>query len=183
MENRRGFSFIDALLVIALLAVVAAAAVPSFTSTLRYYKAETALYTALGQLRSARQSAVDRRRDHRVTFTTPRGITLDRRQGASWNRVLQIDLPEGLEFRVEGGVPTEASQTPDGLGATRAIDFNGRTDVIFRPDGSAVDVSGRPVNGIVYTAEPGNLESARAVTVFGPTGKIRPWTLRNGAWE
>ena len=75
---------------------------------------------------------------------------------------------------------------PDGFGnAATAIDFDQAVagaitnQVMFMPDGSAHDVNGNLNSGIVYVARNGDLDSSRAVTLYGATGRIRGWRLLN----
>ena len=62
-----------------------------------------------------------------------------------------------------------------------AIDFDqgivaGAKNVIyFYPDGSAADVLGNVNNGVVYIARPGFIDSSRAITLWGATGRLRGW--------
>jgi hypothetical protein len=53
---------------------------------------------------------------------------------------------------------------------------------MFGPDGSFVDPTGVPVNGTVFLGVPGQVETARAVTVFGSTGRVRGYRWIGSAW-
>jgi hypothetical protein len=82
-------------------------------------------------------------------------------------------------------LPNTAATVPDGFGnGVLAIDFDQgvagggiKNQVMFMPDGSAHDVNGNWNSGIVYVLRPGDLYSARAVTLYGATGRIRGWRL------
>lgn len=103
--------------------------------------------------------------------------------------VATYQLPLDIQFGVLPGFPTSAATVPDswGAGAT-AIDFDegppvggGQNYVMFMPDGSSQDLAGNPNSGVVYLTRSTDLYSSRAVTVFGPTGRIRGWRLNNVA--
>jgi hypothetical protein len=54
--------------------------------------------------------------------------------------------------------------------------------IYFYPDGSAEDVIGNVNNGVVYVAMPGFVNTSRAITLWGATGRLRGWRInRNGA--
>ena len=96
-----------------------------------------------------------------------------------------LTLPDGIQFICVGGIPTGAGTVPDGLGSgANAIDFDlanggGGSQIYFQPDGRALDGANRLNDGVIYLAQPGNLYSSRAVTLFGSTGRSKGWTLSN----
>ncbi|MFZ0430748.1 MAG: prepilin-type N-terminal cleavage/methylation domain-containing protein [Acidobacteriota bacterium] len=179
----RGFSVIEIVIVVAAVAIGAALAIPTINETIQYYDAESALQIVAAQLRQGRQQAVDFRRVTRVTFTAPRTVTTARLDAGDWTDVVAMQLPRDFEFRIEAGLPLDEEDTPDRLGAAAAVDFSGEATLFFRPDATATNSLGQISGGIVYLAKPGELETARAVTVFGSTGRIKPWHFANGVWE
>jgi hypothetical protein len=93
-------------------------------------------------------------------------------------------LPSDIQFQAVAGLPNSAATVPDGFGnATTAIDFDRgvagaiANQVMFMPDGSAHDTNGNWNNGIIYVGRTADLYSARAVTLYGATGRIRGWRL------
>jgi hypothetical protein len=138
---------------------------------------------------------VDERRIYRVTFTPPNTIQVDVGTVAVVGATITdsapvfvaaqapLPLPGAVQFTVVPGIPTNALNTPDGFGVgNNAIDFdqgNGGagTQVYFEPDGRALDAGNRLNSGVVYIAEPGNLFSSRAVSLYGSTGRTKGWTL------
>lgn len=183
-----GFSLIEALVVIAIILVLAAAAVVQIGPSLQAAKSNTALESTLGQLRMVHQEAIDKRRIFRVTFNLPRTIQIDQVTYDStgsqvFTFVSSIDLPLETQFTVVSGVPTASGTTPDGLGtASAAVDFSldyggGGNSVFFQKDGRATDSAGRLNSGVVYIARPGDMYSSKAVTVLGATGRVKGWRL------
>ncbi len=182
----RGFSVIEVLIAIVVVGLIAGIGVPSVQSSVRQARADAAMNMVLNQLRLARGMAVDQRRVTRVTLNTGGSISVARREmDSSWSLVTQSPLPTKTQFRVEPGVPTEPTETPDGLGAGSAIDFGGASQIFFTPNGSATRSDGEMVSGIVYLAIAGYLDTARAVSVFGGTGRTRGWSYRETeeGWE
>ena len=183
-----GFSLIEVLVVVAVILILAAAAVVQIGPALQAAKTNTALEIALGQLRTAHQQAIDQRRVYRVTFTTPRTIqvdqlTYDTNGNQIFTLIRSIDLPVETQFTLVSGMPNTSQTTPDGLGqGGNAIDFaldygGGATTVFFQKDGRATDSAGRPNDGVIYIARPGDLNTSKAVTVLGATGRVKGWRL------
>ncbi len=181
--GKRGFTVIEVVTVFALVAVLAVVAVPVIQPVLRQVRLDSGADVVTMELRRARQAAVDQRRVYRIFFLNET-VRLDRLEiEGNWTRVSDIFLPQGVEFSVPDGGAMPAEQTPDGLGASGSIDFNGNDWVLFQPDGSARDGIGRLANGIVYLTQTDDPSLGRAVTLFGATGRVRPWRLTEGEGE
>jgi hypothetical protein len=98
-----------------------------------------------------------------------------------------IPLPSDVQFLVDPNFPVPPN-TPDNIGnATAAIDFTDGfspavgTQAYFMPDGSAQNAVGNTINGVVYIERTGYWHGARAVTLFGATGRLRSWRLAQTA--
>lgn len=178
-----GFSLVEMIILAALVTLAAAVALPMIRSTVDYYDAEAAMQLVVGQLRRAAQEAVDMRRRTRVVFETPNRITTARYEGGRWRTLGEYTLPSGFEFHIDPGLPTIEGATPDGLGASAPVDFAGDNEVYFLPDATAVNASGQVTSGIVYVGKLGDPQSARAVTVFGTTARVRAWRFVEGEWQ
>jgi hypothetical protein len=166
---------------------------PSINSS----RSNAGMELVLGELRRAHERSVDERRIYRVTFTAPNTIQVDVGTVAVIGSTITdsapafqpaqapLPLPGNLQFLVIPGIPTSATSTPDGFGSgNNAIDFDlgnggGGTQIYFEPDGRALDAGNRLNNGVVYIAQPGNLFSSRAVSLYGSTGRTKGWTLTN----
>jgi type II secretory pathway pseudopilin PulG len=190
-----GFSMVELSVVVLIIMILVAAALMNMVPTVQNAKANSGMEMVLGELRRAHERAVDERRIYRVTFVAPNTIQLDVGQVANVATTITgttplfaqaqppLTLPDSVQFIVIGGVPTSAAAVPDGLGsAANAIDFDianggGGTQIYFQPDGRALDGANRLNDGVVYLAQPGNLYSSRAVTLFGSTGRAKGWTL------
>jgi prepilin-type N-terminal cleavage/methylation domain-containing protein len=174
-----GFSLIELIVVTAILLVATGFSIANLIPAIRNNRADAALQTTLAQVRRARQSAIDERRVHVVTFTLPATVQVQRVElDGTLTEISTIPISSDLGFRAETGIPSPPA-TPDGLGTGGdAIDFNSGNQIRFQADGSVEDGVGVPlVGGVVYLARTGDLSSARAVSVLGATGRIRGWKL------
>jgi prepilin-type N-terminal cleavage/methylation domain-containing protein len=192
-----GFSMTELAVVVTIVLIVSASALVNIVPSLKNSKSNSALELVMGELRRAHERAVDERRIYRVTFVAPQTIQVEVGQvgniattisGSSPTFVQAqgpLTLPAGTQFIVVPGVPTSAAATPDGFGSgVNAIDFdieNGGagTQIYFQPDGRALDGANRLNDGVAYIAEPNNLYSSRAVSLFGSTGRVKGWYLRS----
>lgn len=190
----RGFSLLEMMIVVAIGMILASITAIAYMPVMKQQHVTSAYNTTLTSLRRARDQAAADMRIYVVTFTTPGTITVQ--QAGPGNTVCQIPptgavlqtstLPPDITFQVESGVPTSnstAPTTPDAMGtASVAIDFDepsspGSTSICFNPDGTATDPLGNVSNGVVYMGRNSDLYSARAVSVWGTTGRIRGWRL------
>ncbi len=201
-RSARGFSMLEMMIVVSLILVVAGMMFMGIQPALRDSRANQALNDIQTQLRAARQRAVTERKQFIVCFgnTTPAGaptplgaptaqsIQLYRWDlGTALSAAVQISanrLPSDIQFQTLAGLPNTPTAVPDGFGnATTALDFDQgvaagiKDQVMFTPDGSAHDTNGSLNSGIIYVGRTGDLYSARAVTLYGATGRIRGWRL------
>jgi prepilin-type N-terminal cleavage/methylation domain-containing protein len=203
--HQRGFSMTELSVVVLIIMIVTAVAIINMVPGLKNSNSNSALEMVTGELRRAHERAIDERRVYRVTFVAPQTILLD--VGLAPNVATTITgstptfvqaqppltLPNSIQFLVIPGIPTGAGSVPDGLGSgANPIDFDvenggGGTQIFFQPNGSALDGANRLNDGVVYMAEPNNLSSCRAVSLFGSTGRVKGWFLTtNGgvnAWN
>ena len=196
-----GFSLVEMVVVVAVVFVVAATALINILPSVRSSRANAAMEMVLGEMRRAHERAVDERRIYRVTFTAPQTIQIDVGQVAIIGSTITdsapvfvaaqppLTLPGNIQFLAVPGIPTNPNATPDGFGSgANAIDFDianggGGTQIYFQPDGRSLDGANRLNDGVVYLAEPNNLYSSRAVSLYGTTGRSKSWFLTqlNGA--
>jgi type II secretory pathway pseudopilin PulG len=192
--NEGGFSMIEAVVVVGIISVTLGMALIGIVPAMNTSRSNAGMELVLGELRRAHERAVDERRIYRVTFVPPQTIQVDVGQVAAIGTTITgsspafaaaqpaLLLPATVQFLVIPGIPTAAGTTPDGLGSgAKAIDLDvanaGATQIYFQPDGRALDALNRLNDGVVYVAEPGNLYSSRAVSVFGSTGRVKGWFL------
>lgn len=158
--------------------------------------------TVLSAFRNYRNQAITQGKRYVLTFSTgsPSTITV-----AYWGytpppgtspapvTLYTYQLPTDIQFAVQSG--SFPNPGVDGFGTgSAAVVFNacaviesGNPCVVFYPDGSAQDDAGNYNGGVVYVMRAGDLYSARAVDVYGTTGRVRGWRLYNvsgtNTWE
>ncbi len=176
----RGFSLLEATVVITLILIVSALSVVGIQVALRRSRAASAMQTVTLQLRRARQAAIDERRLFFVTLEVPNRIRVQRRNpDTTLTQVGLFELPVTFQYCIEPGTP----DTPDGFGLAAPVNFNGGNQLIFRPDGSAVDAIGRFANGTAFVCRPGDITLSSAVTILGATGRIKGYRFEAGAFR
>jgi type II secretory pathway pseudopilin PulG len=181
LRSMRGFTLTQTLMVTALIIVAASAAVPVITSSVENAQAETAMQNIVQEMRRARESAMDWRRVHVITFTSPGTISIVRKEtgGNPDVTVSTMNLPSNLQFNRNG-----ISSTPDSLSTSAAADFCGSNSVNFNPDGTGTTTAGQICNGAVFVCVSGKLKTTRAATLFGSTGRVKGFRYRQsgGSW-
>lgn len=180
-----GFSLIETLIVLSLMMIASGIFFMSLQPALKDTRVTNAYNATLMTMRRAREQAIAERRVYLVTFNSavsPNTITTTR--AATGVVTSTISLPTDITFRAEPGIPTTLATTPDHFGTgSPAIDFDqgvagGAKNVIcFNPDGSAQDINSNTNNGVIYMARSGSLYTARAITVWGSTGRLRGYRL------
>ncbi len=196
---------LELMIAISIMLIVAAVTTISMQSVWRQQHVDDAYNITLNSLRRARDQAAADMRIYAVTFSLPTAgnggtITVQEDIGAgvlSATPLFTATLPPDVTFNVTPGVPTSNGApptTPDSFGTASAgpFDFDqvtggGGNIIYFYPDGSAQDADpngGNPNNGVVYLSIPGQLNTCRAITLWGYTGRIRGWQLYyiSGAW-
>lgn len=194
-----GFSALEMVVVVSIILIVSATALFNILPSLRKSKADAARELVLGEMRRAHERAIDERRIYRLTFVPPQTIQLEVGTPANLRATVSgsaaafvqaqppLTLPQTIQFSAVPGIPTAGGTTPDGFGTgAAAIDFDidyggGATQIYFQPDGRALDGLNRLNNGVVYLANPNELLSSRAVSLYGSTGRAKGWLLTQNA--
>ena len=145
----------------------------------------------LSQMTAARERAITERRNMRLTFENNAVTTLREEYPGPQVSTLSVVPFEGKAQYLQLGV----GDTPDGFvkptGSTSAVNFptapppagGGPPEVKFTPDGTFVNQDGLTLNGTIFIGLPSETLSARAVTIFGSTGRIRGYRYNGKAWK
>ena len=182
LDNRTalGFSLLEMLVVISIAVVATSIAFISLMPALKDARVGSAVNTALATVRRAREEAVSKRRVYVVKFISPGTLQVTQNTDLG-TPLITTTLPSDISFEVDPGLPATG---PDGFGGGKvAIDFDQNvpggdtTELLFQPDGSALDLNNNVNNGVVYFGRPGELGSSRAITVWGSTGRVRAWRV------
>ncbi len=191
VRGQRGFTLLELIVVMAIVVVAGSILVIQMNPANGQAKVNTAFNMVMMTLRSARETAISQRKNYTVSFN-PSGYpanSMTTTQVDTNTIVSSTTLPTGVAFDLESGMGTPPASALDGMGGgTAAIAFDvgvsasPTTTITFMPDGTAVDANFNFNFGIVYIAQPGNKVSSRAVTVLGPTGRIRGWRYSGSYW-
>jgi prepilin-type N-terminal cleavage/methylation domain-containing protein len=194
-RKNRGFTMLELLITIGISLTVAAITFVGLTPLLKQSHVDAAFDTTFTAISGFRNQATTRTMSYILTFPTPGTITVQYWPGgvlvsSAPVTVATYTLPADMQFAVQAGFPNPG---PDGFGdGTAPVTFNpctvvdaGQPCLILMPDGSAQDDTGNYNGGVVYLTRAGDLYSSRAISVIGPSGKIRGWHLNNpggNAW-
>ena len=178
---QQGYSLIEMMIVVGVMGVVTGIAVLQVGSSKQAFAGDGAMRVVLAQLTQARELAITQRRNIRVAFAGTSVVQTVREEvpGPVLTTLYQIPFEQGLKFLTVAGLP----DTPDAFGNSTAVSFGTATEIKFTPDGTLVDQNGNYLNGTVFVAMAGQKMSARAVTVFGSTGRVRAFRWDGSAWR
>lgn len=180
-DSQGGWSLIEMLFVLGIIAVASATAVLVMPRAVTAAKADSAAQRLESVLRTAREQSISQRRNVRVVFNAPNVVQVFRVEVTNPVTLTLISESalEGLaQFLLFPGI----GDTPDAFGNANAVSFGTATNMQFTSEGSFVDQAGDQVNGTVFIGVPNQPETARAVSVFGPTALIRTWNWDGRSW-
>jgi prepilin-type N-terminal cleavage/methylation domain-containing protein len=180
LNGERGFTLIELMMVVGILAVTFGMVVLVSPQMSRYARAESGVEQVVSALRFARETAVGQRRNIQIRFVGENTVQIARVEIPAGNTtVLQtIALETRMKYYLMPGVP----DTPDRFGAGQAIAFGASPTRMFTSEGTFVNQAGDELNGTLFLGIPGEPETARAITIFGPTALVRTWRWNGRAW-
>ena len=186
MHRDSGFTMVELLIVIAILGVLLAIAVPNYMDYLPKHRASGATRQLFTEMQSSKMKAISENNDYVITFDTSNNsysiyddgdnnfATMGAETGELIKTVNISDAFSGISFGYVSG------NDPDGSGISSSVTFTGTPpSVIFRPTGVANKT------GEVYikpTSDIAPKERQRAVTVK-LTGRIRMYRHTGSSWE
>ena len=178
-----GLTLVELMMVLAIGMLVMGLAIGGVPAMLRTSRADGGLAELASAVRGARELSISNRRNMRLTFGA-NTITITRVEYCaspctpSTTTMRTITLEGRAQFQLVSGLP----DTPDGFGNASATNVGSYTPVMFTTDGSFIDSNGDVRNASLFVAIPGDLLSARAVTIFGATGAVHLWKWNGRAW-
>lgn len=188
-----GFTLVETMVVTAIAGILTGIAVVQIASSRQSLIGDGAMRVVLSQMNQAKEQAITQRRNMRVTFVGTNTIQVCREEvpAGTCTAISSVPFESGLTFLRPASVPdlspstTElASTASPSLSSYAAVAFgNGTSQLRFAPDGTLIDQDGTAANGTVFVALSNQLLSARAVAVFGSTGRIRGYRWDGRNWK
>jgi type II secretory pathway pseudopilin PulG len=199
---QKGFSLLEMVVVVGLAFTVMCFAVMNTMNSTANSRANSAMDAVISQLRQAREMAIAKRRNVQVQFTAPNQIqtTILTLPGEPVPPALPIvylndNVAGGLTYTVFASLP----DTPMGFGNSTAINLQqptggGAWTVMFATSGAFCGTAqsaatlyeattNNPVNASIFLGVTGKTNTARAVTVFGATGRVRSYFWTGSSWQ
>lgn len=183
-----GYSLIELLILLACIGVISGYVFIRVMNVLPSFKSNSAMDQVIQQMRVARSTAITDRRAVIVNISAATGIMQLQQVPPNGGPAVTLSTVPltGAQFCLTPGVP----DTPMGFGNAQAVNFVNASNpgaavavTEFLSDGSFGGAVGVPVNGTIFTCIPGNRVAARAVTILGATGRVRPYHWDGTAWQ
>jgi prepilin-type N-terminal cleavage/methylation domain-containing protein len=199
-RSLRGYSIIETLIVMALIGVLSALAVPQLISERRLTRSVGVTREILSQMRLARQMAMSQRQAFTFQYndTTKQISVIDHNSNNGPNLFADPAYPNTANSRAISTTPLAAGGLdsseitygiPAGLPAIALGDgilitglTNNQLNVTFQPDGSVIDATGNPVGvGMFIYNNRASRGTASAISVMGASGRIKIWRYDRSA--
>jgi type II secretory pathway pseudopilin PulG len=199
---QEGFSLLEMVVVVGLAFTVMCFAVMNTVNSTANSRANSAMDSVVSQLRQARELAIAKRRNVQVQFTAPNQmqttiLTLPGEPIPPAFPVVKLNdgAVGGLNFYVFPTLP----DTPMNFGNSTPINLQqptggGAWTVMFSTSGSFCGTAqsaanlyqattNNPVNASIFLGVTGKINTARAITVFGATGRVRSYNWSGSSWQ
>jgi prepilin-type N-terminal cleavage/methylation domain-containing protein len=185
-SRQAGFTVIELLIVIGLGVLLCAYATVQTRQGLSAFRANGAMNAVKAKLNSIRETAMSRERDITIQFNGTNGIDFFMvNPDASLTKIDNVTL-EGTNTFVStfsSLTGTTALDTWCTDGANTWANLTTKTTLRFNSDGALIDGATRKlVSGCLYLGVSGTNSTARAVSVFGATGRMRTYRYVGTAW-
>lgn len=193
-RGQNGFSLLEMLVVVGIMMTLLAFAIIQSFGSMESYRANAAMDMVISQLRVARQLAISQRRNVRITFSTassPQTITytvMPDPGDTVTPTPVTVPIPNIVKFSGFTGEP----DTPmlfgtcgGNFGICVAGVSGGPPGMYFNAVGQFTDNTYvNTLNGTVFMVIPNMPATARAVTIMGSTGRVRPYNyIGSSTWN
>ena len=197
-KRQAGFSVIELLVVLAVLAIMVGISIPYLLNYRKLYRSDDQAIKMMDLMREAGQLALTRRRTMRleIDLTDNALLIIDENGTGPDTLYKMIPLDKPADVRVDvipNGVAkpnppnyTDVAYATDGIGHMRdAVTVTGHTvwAARFQRDGSVVNAANNPISVNIYiwapvsagSLTPRNRKEVRLITLFGGSGAMRFW--------
>lgn len=157
-KSARGFTLVEALVVIALIAIIAALALPSYTSFIGTMNAKTVAFDLIGDLTLARSEALKRN----VTITVAP-------IGGDWANGWRIQEPDNDDADDQPQVLRERDGSKSKVAISSA---GGKCDLVFLPNGRVAAIEDDDQCG-KWSITSSASDAIDRCVVISPTGSAR----------
>lgn len=175
-----GMSLVELITVLAITTIISGIVFGGFSNYRATTQGDADMRLVEWQLKLGRETAINQRRAIEVHFTNPNLITLVRDEIPNGQTTIStVYLEHNTKFMQFAGEP----DSPDAFGNAAPVSFSGAVTVMFTADGMLTDQLGNPTNGSVFLGQGAQPLSARVLTVFGATARIRSYRWNGTAWR
>lgn len=198
----RGVSLIELLIVLSMMGIIIAAALPQLITSRRLIRSSDIPRQIMAEMRFARQQAISQRQAFTVQYddVNKQIIVINHQAsgtalladpnypnttGSIQDRVIPlagagISASEIIYGRPKGLPATARGNLDDGINLTPLT--NRQMSVTFQPSGSVLDVTGQPTNKalFLYNFNAPN-GTACAVSILGSAGRVKIWKYSSSA--
>lgn len=164
----------ELLIVVALIGILASVAIGVTPGIINVSKGQSGASQVSSVLRRAREMAISRRRNVRVTFQAPNQVVLDQINvpGPGTTQIETITFEGRIQYSTFAGL----TDTPDLFGNGNAVQISGVAgNPMFTSEGMFTDSNGDPANATITVGIPGQARTANAITILGATATIRQY--------
>ncbi len=196
----RGFSVVELLIVVTMIGVLCAMAIPQIIAQRQLSRTVAMTREILSQARYARQQAMSQRQAFTFQYnnTTKRVSIIDHNvntgaallnapgfpNNAGSTVVTSVPLATGglIASEITYGIP---SGLPNGAlrdGAVMTPLTNNTVNITFQPDGSVIDTAGNPIDRALFLYNSKSPRgTASAVSIMGASGRVKIWRFNASA--
>ena len=192
-QRESGFSLIELVLVVTLMGIMMAIAVPQLVGQRRLLRTAAIPREMITQLRNARQQAITQRESFTFQYNniTKQILIIDNNAGgvAVLNSPAYPNNPGskvvatsslavgGLSStEINYGIPTGVPTTALDDSVLRTNLTSGKVNITFQPDGTVIDANGNPLDRalFIYNSQLPK-ETAAAISIVGSGGRVKLW--------
>jgi prepilin-type N-terminal cleavage/methylation domain-containing protein len=186
LKKQKGFSLPELLVVLLIVAIILALALPQILSSQRLFRFSGLQRQIATSLREARQEAMSQRKPITLRYdnANKRIITYGGSFGANGDpKNIVVELSgtgvdaNDVKYGRPTGVPTSALSDTTNLSnlSSNAV------DITFQADGSVIDASNNPQNqALFFYHDKYRLDTAFAISVLGAGGRVKVWRYSQG---